>query len=214
MKFHKSENINDVINNFKIVPHLAVEKILIKLKSKDILTYEHCLRVGFYAKKLAESLNYNPKFTQLIYESAILHDIGKYNIPNSILTKPSKLTDEEFTYVKKHPEYGVKIFNSLLEDLLYNEKDIDIIRKGILYHHERPDGKGYPLQLSDNDIPDIAKIISVVDAFDAMTEDRSYRKGMDTYLALNQLKNNKDSQFNNNIVNAFERLIIKDLSLV
>lgn len=209
----KSETVEEVVKKFEIIPKLSAKKMLLKLRNKDFLTYQHSVRVGVLSKALSQRLNVSEHFVQLVFETAILHDIGKAYVPNYILNKPAPLTEHEFEFIKKHPEDGVKILNHTIKDKFINPSDLESIKHGILYHHERPDGKGYPFHLTNESIPYIAKIISIVDAFDAMTDDRVYRKGLDVQEALTQLKKYSIHQFDLDIVNTFEHIILDDLSI-
>jgi HD-GYP domain-containing protein (c-di-GMP phosphodiesterase class II) len=126
---------------------------------------------------------------------AALHDIGKISIDNRILTKPEKLTDEEWLEMKKHSGIGYRI--AMVSD------DLKQIADGILGHHERWDGKGYPQGISGEDTPLISRILSVIDAYDSMTNDRPYRKALTKEYALFEIKQNSGTQFDPNIVKIF-----------
>jgi HD-GYP domain-containing protein (c-di-GMP phosphodiesterase class II) len=126
---------------------------------------------------------------------AMLHDIGKISIDKNILTKTDKLTDEELREIKKHPEVGYRICNST--------SGLSHIAEYILCHHEYWNGCGYPLGLSRSDIPLISRIVSVVDAYDAMTKDRAYRKAMSHTEAVEEIIRNKGTQFDPEIADIF-----------
>lgn len=128
-----------------------------------------------------------------------MHDCGKLYIPDGILTKPSRLTDEEYEVMKKHTVYG----SNILRDFT-SIKDIQL---GAMYHHERYDGKGYPTGKAGEDIPLIARIICVSDAFDAMNSQRCYRTNLAPEVILSELKNNKGTQFDPVIVEHLLKLI-------
>ncbi|MBQ0051633.1 MAG: HD domain-containing protein [Treponema sp.] len=138
------------------------------IDAKDTYTNGHSARVAEYAKKIAAKLGKNQEEQDDIYRIANLHDIGKIGIPDTIINKPGKLTDEEFDMIKKHPVIGSEILKSI--------KSMPEIEVGARWHHERYDGKGYPDGLAGNAIPEIARIICVADSYDAMTSNRSYRK--------------------------------------
>ena len=123
-----------------------------------------------YAVRIALELRVNPKLLNTIYMSGLLHDVGKIGIDDNVLRKTGRLTDTEFEHIKKHPELGHKI----LADI----KQLADVLPAVLHHHEQWDGKGYPRGLSREEIPQIARIMSVADAYDAMTSDRPYRVGM------------------------------------
>ena len=128
-----------------------------------------------------------------------MHDCGKLYIPDSILTKPGKLTNEEYDEMKKHTTYG----SNILRDFT----SINNIQLGAMYHHERYDGKGYPTGKSGEDIPFIARIICVCDAFDAMNSQRCYRSSLSPEVILSELENNKNTQFDPVIVEHLQALI-------
>ncbi len=123
-----------------------------------------------------------------LYMSGLLHDIGKIAVPEAILGKTDKLDDEELKIMRTHTLRGVEMLKPLAE---FEES-----MKGVKYHHERYDGKGYPDGLKADEIPIIAAIIAVADTFDAMTSDRPYRKGLDKAIAMNEIKKNSGIQFN------------------
>ena len=137
------------------------------IDAKDKYTHGHSARVAEYSKKIAEQCGLSKRDCDEIYYIALLHDVGKIGIPESIINKDGKLTDEEYATIKQHSSLGAQILESISE---YPRLSI-----GAHYHHERYDGKGYPDHLIGTDIPEIARIISVADAYDAMTSKRSYR---------------------------------------
>jgi HD-GYP domain-containing protein (c-di-GMP phosphodiesterase class II) len=141
-----------------------------------------------------------------IRKCGFFHDIGKVKIPDSILNKPGRLTDEEFEIIKKHPVIGEQILSSIasLRDVL------PVVR----HHHERWDGKGYPDRLSGDNIPFEARIVSVADAYDAMVSDRPYRKGMSAEKAIEELEKCAGSQFDPLIVKAFMKVLKKRVRLL
>lgn len=178
-----------------------IQSIMSALEVKDAYTLGHSNRVAHYSKRIAERLNLNN--IDEIEVAALIHDIGKIGIPDSILNKPGRLTDQEFDIIKTHPEKGYIILEKI--SLMNNIKYI------VKCHHERIDGKGYPLGLKDYEIPIESKIISVADAFDAMTSDRCYRGKFDTYQAVNILSENAGSQFDPIIVDCFIDIINEDI---
>ncbi|OZM56661.1 hypothetical protein CIB95_10575 [Lottiidibacillus patelloidae] len=170
------------------------------VEAKDSYTHSHSEMVSKYAGILASSMGLEDEEVKRISIAGLLHDIGKIGIPDSILNKEGKLTEEEIKTMKTHPELGYNIlaFVDELEEVL----------PYVLYHHERPDGKGYPEGIKGNEIPLGAKIISVVDAFHSMTSARPYRKQPLTVpLAIKQLKNGKGTQFDEEVVNHFLSII-------
>jgi HAMP domain-containing protein len=165
------------------------------IESKDPYTKGHSERVAQYAVGLARYLKFPKNEIILLEEACILHDIGKIGIPESILTKPAPLTEEEWKVMKTHPQEG--------KDIL---KFIEFLRPGLSIvcdHHERPDGRGYPHGLTADKISRLVSIVSIADSFDAMTSDRSYRKAFPRDEAFRRLRDSKDKQFNAEMVEAF-----------
>lgn len=162
------------------------------IEAKDPYTRGHCQRVMEISCELARALGLSEQEIDDLRYAAILHDIGKIGISANILNKQGKLTDEEFDEIKKHPLIAYNIL-----------KDIEFLKNGlngILQHHERYDGKGYPNGLKNDEICIFGRILSVADAFDAMTSDRPYRKGMAMEEAIEELKRCKRTQFDPDIV--------------
>ena len=178
----------------------TVETLATAIDIKNSYTHGHTERVMKYSVTLLkylpqEKLKDYEDFEDMVKISALLHDIGKIGIPESILNKSGKLLPEEIKLVEKHPTLGAEILEPIKEF-----KDISL---GVKYHHERYDGTGYPCGLSGENIPLIATIISVADAYDAMTSDRPYRKGLDRKDAIKEILDNKNRQFSPLVVDAF-----------
>ena len=165
------------------------------IDGKDPYTNGHSRRVAYYTKWLSQKLGEPKETVDQFYNIALLHDIGKIGIPESILTKPGKLTEEEFDLMKSHPTRGYEILKnvSIQED----------IAEGAHYHHERFDGKGYPDGIAGHDIPWVARIIAVADAFDAMSTNRPYRTKLPMAKIVEEMKNNSGTQFDPTVVKAF-----------
>ncbi|NLI91620.1 MAG: HD domain-containing protein [Peptococcaceae bacterium] len=175
--------------------------LTLALESKDTNTHGHSERVAQYAMAIAKHLNLNQKDMVDLWRAAILHDIGKIGIPDAILNKPSALTEEEWVIVKSHPHRGEVICSKLK----FAHEILPIIR----YHHERYDGKGYPDGLQGNDIPFLARIVSVADTVDAITSPRTYRPMSRTMeQAVEELKINSGTQFDPLLVEAFEKVYL------
>ena len=145
----------------------TAEALASAIDAKDKYTKGHSSRVAEYSRKIAELAGKNQQECDEIYYAALLHDVGKIGIPKEILNKNGKLTDEEYKVIKQHPVIGEQILSSISES--------PYLSIGAESHHERYDGRGYPAGLKGNDIPEIARIIAVADAYDAMTSKRSYR---------------------------------------
>lgn len=167
--------------------------------AKDSYTNGHSYRVAEYSMLLGQKLGFSQDECRLLYYIALMHDCGKVVIPDDILKKPDKLTDEEYLSIKTHTTAGA--------ELLKDFTSIKGIRDGALYHHERFDGTGYPTGKKGEDIPLIGRIICVADAFDAMNSQRCYRsrRSMDYILA--ELKSNRGKQFDPHVVDCFLALI-------
>lgn len=171
------------------------------LESKDRYTYHHSARVSIYADLIADRLNLSVEEKKALEVGAFLHDIGKVGVDNRIILKESKLAEPEFEAVKKHTEIGV----NLIAPLELSPDVISIIR----HHHERYDGKGYPDGLKGEDIPFLARIIGLVESFDAMVADRSYRKALPLQAVVKELKQCAGTQFDPVLVNTLLEIIVE-----
>ena len=175
---------------------------------RNLESGEHIKRVKEYTRVLAEyfSVKY-PEYDLTrdkinnIVEASALHDLGKICIPDRILLKPGKLTDEEFAYMKTHTTRGCELLNSVNID--WNEELIKICYEIIRHHHEKYDGTGYPSMLSGNDIPYLARITSVADTFDAMTSKRSYRDSLPLETVIAEFKRCRGTQFDPELDDVF-----------
>ena len=152
-----------------------------------------------YTKLLAQEIGYEGEDLDHIYYIALLHDCGKIGVPDSILNKPGRLTDEEFAIMKSHTVHGGEILTSF--------RSLKNAGEGALYHHERYDGKGYPEGKAGEDIPLIARIICVADSFDAMNSNRVYRNKLSREKIINEIETNKGLQFDPKIADIMLRLI-------
>ncbi len=169
-----------------------VEVFLMALGARDAYTKEHSNRLSFLAREIGRELKLSPVEIKKIVLAAKLHDIGKIGISDAILLKPSKLTNEEFDEIKKHPVIG--------RDMLKNISIFSHISDYILYHHEKFDGSGYPEKISGEDIPFGARVISVIDTIDAILTKRSYKEPKPVEYAVDELKKNAGTQFDPMIV--------------
>ena len=166
---------------------------------KDENTSQHSARVAEYSVMIAKRLGWSEAECENLRQIALLHDIGKIGIPDSILNKPARLTDEEYEVMKSHVVIGSKIL-----------KDFTLVKNladGVRYHHERYDGKGYVEGLKGKDIPLDARIIGIADAFDAMTSNRVYRDHLDLDYVINELKRCSGTQFDPQLVEIFLGLV-------
>lgn len=183
----------------------TVKSLSQAIEAKDPYTNGHSQRVGEYSCQLAERFGLSPKRIENLKIAAILHDIGKIGIDESILNKPGRLSEEEFDKIKQHPEIGVKIIKDI--DFL---KDVSGI---ILSHHERYDGTGYPEGREHRDILLESQILSLADVFDALTSERPYRSSMTLEEALEIIENGKGSQFDCKLADTFIKMIKEDKEL-
>lgn len=165
------------------------------LEVKDAYTGGHATRVQDYAVKLAKATGMKKREVEMIRTAALLHDIGKIGIPDFILNKEGKLTADEYNIIKEHPVMGARILSNV--DSL---KEISTI---IRHHHEKFDGSGYPDAIKHEEIPLESAILSIADSFDAMTTDRPYKRSMALIEALQELKDNKGTQFDPTLVDVF-----------
>lgn len=171
---------------------LAMIKIL---EIHDPYTKGHSENVGKLSAEIGKAMGFDEEQINRIYWAGLVHDIGKINIPNTILLKSGRLTREEYDEIKKHPVWGAEILDT--------SDDLDIIVEAVRHHHERWDGHGYPSGLSKTVIPLYSRIIAVADTFDAMTSDRSYKKAVNEEIAIEEIQNNSGKQFDPSIVEIF-----------
>ncbi|MBO4636278.1 MAG: HD domain-containing protein [Clostridiales bacterium] len=165
----------------------TAEALASAIDAKDKYTKGHSSRVAEYSRKIARTAGKDDRECEEIYYAALLHDVGKIGISNSILNKEGRLTDLEYERVKQHPEIGSQILSRISES--------PYLSIGALHHHERYDGKGYPKGLKGEDIPEIARIIAVADAYDAMTSNRSYRSAIPQQMVREEFVKSLGSQF-------------------
>ncbi|HEX4793027.1 MAG TPA: HD domain-containing phosphohydrolase [Humisphaera sp.] len=165
--------------------------------AKDAYTCGHSERVALLSRHVAKELGISDSEVEQIYIAGLLHDVGKIGVPESVLQKTGKLTNEEFDLMKKHPEIGAKI----LQDV----RQIQQIIPGVLHHHERYDGNGYPARLAGEDIPLMGRIICLADCFDAMTTNRTYRRALPIEVALAEIRRCAGTQFDPRLAEVFLR---------
>ncbi len=172
----------------------TIEGLARAIDKMDRYTAGHSERVALYAMYLAVRLGLPPETVEVVRQSALMHDIGKIGCVMN-LNKPGKLTQEEYEVFKRHPTYG--------RDILGPIKFLHPLIPGVHLHHERWDGRGYPLGLSGNDVPLIARIIAVADTYDAMTSDRAYRRALPHEVAVGEIERCSGSQFDPEIAHSF-----------
>ena len=170
----------------EISQYLDLEDILKITRDIDMYTYSHSLHVGILAHKFGNWLNLTENKISNLTTSALLHDIGKSRIKKEIITRPAPLTPEEYEEVKKHSEYGYKLLKK-------SNRFSKSIMAGVLTHHERYHGGGYPLGLKKEEIPLFGRIIAICDTFDALTTDRPYQKAVSPFTAVKIMEEDFDS---------------------
>jgi putative nucleotidyltransferase with HDIG domain len=183
------------------IPDWSVEvaqNIMAKVKLKDVETFDHCVRVSRMAKLLARAVGLDEFDARIVEYAGLFHDIGKVGIPDEILLKPAKLTEEEYLVMKSHPVLSVKILEPVAHLDFFGK-----VLPGVRNHHERFDGRGYPDGVKGEDIPLASRIILVVDTFDAMTWSRPYRRGLSAEVACKELVDFAGRQFDPKLVEIF-----------
>jgi response regulator RpfG family c-di-GMP phosphodiesterase len=197
-KFDLSNSKTIILKDLKELFYRTIKSIASALDSKDPYTHGHSVRVTLYSLILAKELGLNDKELEEIETAGLLHDIGKIAIPQSILCKPGKLTDDEFRIMKLHPE------NS--ERLVLSIKKLNGISSWLRTHHERWDGRGYPNGLKGEEIPLSARIIALADTYDAMTSTRSYRIALSHEIAIEEIRKCAGGQFDPTLAAKFVEL--------
>ncbi len=188
----RHERDNEIINE-------SIETFTGFIDAKDPYTNGHSKRVAKYTRLIAREFGYEGEELDKIYYIALLHDCGKIGVPDSILGKPGKLTEEEFAVIKSHTVRGGEILTSF--------KSLEDADEGALYHHERYDGKGYPEGKAGREIPFIARMICVADSFDAMNTNRVYRKKLTKERILEEIQTNKGKQFDPKVADVMLELL-------
>ncbi|MBR2208582.1 MAG: HD-GYP domain-containing protein [Synergistaceae bacterium] len=200
-----SRYVTQTIENERKAAHLTQGFMLTLAKAvdaKDTYTNGHSVRVAEYSKEISRRLGKSLKEQEEIYMMGLLHDIGKIGVPEAIINKNGKLTDEEFGKIKEHPSVGYEI--------LRNVTELPALATGARWHHERYDGRGYPDGLKDSEIPEEARIIAVADAYDAMTSKRSYRSVMPQEKVREQIEKGRGSQFDPKFADIMLNMIDED----
>jgi putative nucleotidyltransferase with HDIG domain len=183
--------LHEVEESYKI----TLEALVSALDAREHETQAHSQRVREYTLTLAEQLGLDREGLIQLGRGALLHDVGKIGVPDSILLKPGKLTSEEWIIMKRHPQIG--------HEILQNIRFLSVAAEVVLCHQERWDSGGYPNGLGENDIPLGARVFAVVDTLDAMTSDRPYRKAMSLEVTLNEIRRCSGTQFDPRVVEAF-----------
>ena len=186
-KFDLASSKSLILKDLKELFYKTIKSISSALDAKDPYTHGHSMRVTLYSIILAKELNLDDNTLETIETAGLLHDIGKIAIPQAILCKPGRLTDDEFVIMKSHPANSEKLIASI--------KKLNEVADGVKHHHERWDGFGYPDKLAGENIPYSARIIAIADTYDAMTSTRSYRKALDHEIAIDEIEKCAGSQF-------------------
>ncbi|MFW6309244.1 MAG: HD-GYP domain-containing protein [bacterium] len=179
---------------------LKLSELISLVQKADLYTYSHLLNTGVLANKFADWLNLSDKKKRRLTVAGILHDIGKSQIPDKILNKPEDLSKEEFAKIKDHVAHGYNILKK--QDLFAQE-----IVFGVLTHHERYDGSGYPLGMKGKDIPLFGRVLAIIDAFDAITSERFYQSAVSPFKAVRIIKEESFTDFDYELKNIFIRNI-------
>jgi putative nucleotidyltransferase with HDIG domain len=182
----------------------AIERVVAmahEIDRRECGTALHSQVVARYAELTARELGLPEHVVEDVRLAGLLHDVGKSGVANAIVSKPAALSEQEWMAMRYHPELGAA---------LLNEAGLDDVREWILCHHERPDGQGYPRGLIGDEIPLESRILAVADAYEAMTNDRVYRRSIGRWRARDELRRNAGTQFDEAVVEAFLRALERD----
>jgi len=196
-KNHLKEEISD--KSFYSEYESMVYALSAAISAKDNYTSNHSKNVSLYASRLAQAINMDKEYIQMVYEAGLLHDIGKISIPESILCSDQKLSDEEFEIMKTHVTNSIEMIRHL--------PSMDYVVPAVLHHHERYDGTGYPHGAKGEDIPLSARCLCIADAFDAMTTSRPYSDVLSVEDACQELLDNAGIQFDPDLADLFCNLV-------
>lgn len=194
-----------LISNRKVanLSYQIMKAMSAAIDAKDRYTNGHSNRVAEYSRELYRRMGHTGQELVDIYFIGLLHDVGKIGVPNEIINKPSRLTDEEYAVIKTHPGMGAKI--------LENISEMPALSVGAHWHHERYDGKGYPDGLKGEEIPEIARVIGVADSYDAMSSNRSYRNALPQEVIIGELEKGRGTQFDPKIADLMIEMIREDI---
>ncbi|MBO4904933.1 MAG: response regulator [Lachnospiraceae bacterium] len=202
LKNHMSQEVEKKTEENEQLSTHIIKALAYAIDAKDKYTNGHSSRVAEYSKEISARYGYNEKEQNEIYIIGLLHDVGKIGIPDAIINKKDRLTDEEYEVIKKHPVIGTQILETITE--------MPNLSNGARWHHERYDGKGYPDGLSGEDIPEVARIIAVADAYDAMTSHRSYRDTLPQEKVRAEIERCRGTQFDPQFADIMINIIDED----
>ena len=202
LKEHMNQEVEKKTEeNEQLTMHI-IKALAYSIDAKDKYTNGHSSRVAEYSKEIASRYGYSEKEQNDLYMIGLLHDVGKIGIPDAIINKNGKLTDDEYNIIKKHPVIGTQILETI--------KEMPNLSNGARWHHERWDGKGYPDGLSGEDIPEVARIIAVADAYDAMSSHRSYRDTLPQNVVREEIAKCSGTQFDPKFADIMISIIDED----
>jgi putative nucleotidyltransferase with HDIG domain len=199
---HRTAELDDALASVETAYRSTLQALTAALEARDAETHGHSERVVTFSLRLGREYGLNAAELKALEFGSLLHDIGKIGVPDAILRKPAKLTDEEWVRMREHPSHGQQILRGI--------KFLEGAARVVAQHHEKWDGSGYPLGLKGEDIDVCARIFAVADAFDAITSDRVYRKGRPYEAAVAELNEWADRQFDPKVVAAFHRVPPED----
>lgn len=194
----RTAELDQTLNSLEDAYRSTLKALTAALETRDLETHGHSERVVTYSLRLGREFGLDSKRMKSLEFGSLLHDIGKIGVPDLILRKPAKLTEEEWVLMREHPLHGQQILRGI--------EFLEGAARVVAQHHEKWDGSGYPLGLRDEEIDLCARIFSVADAFDAMTSDRVYRKGKPYEAAAKELDDWAGKQFDPKVVEAFHRV--------
>jgi hypothetical protein len=196
-----SEHVSVFLRNASLYENLdsmflgTVQAMVSAIDAKDRYTCGHSQRVAWLARELAANCGHDAEFIKQVHLAGLVHDVGKIGVPEKVLSKPGRLDEDEFKAIQAHPEIGSRILRDIPQ--------MDGILPAVMHHHERWDGRGYPHAISGEDIPLIARIVSIADAFDAMSSTRTYRSARPRHEVLAEMNRCRGTQFDPDLVSPF-----------
>lgn len=198
----KSLFITDPVERIEASISPSIKALVVATEAKDKYTAGHNYRVALFALKIGEEIGLEPEQLRALAHGGVVHDVGKIQVPDQILNKPGKLTDEERAIIERHPVTG----EEMCKRLGFMKEELEIIRS----HHEKWNGQGYPDKLSGEQIPLLARILAVADVYDALTSSRSYREAWSGEKAMELINEQKGIHFDPNCVEAWARVCERD----